>query len=264
MGLNMRAIFYIVKFYAKSLFKHRATLLFLLLAALMLIVAFLLSDVNIAVRHKLFEDVLLSSQMFLLHLAAVFYAFDLFSRDRVQGLFVLPLASGVKRELYAISLMGTVIFMVAWLLLLFLGIDSLMLFLLEGTVPAIILWQLMLYLFSAVLLIVLIYCMSQLVAVMNAVIYGLMFFMIGSGLDELYLFAQKMQEDVSVQILAKFLYYVLPNFSHFDIQSLAVNRTFTEWYTVYLFPVLYFVGYTGVLMAIALHQYRKKALSVGN
>lgn len=85
---------------AKSLYREKASYLFAVIAGMIMFIALGLSGTNIGAKYKLFEDILLTSQGYLFIIAALFYAFSQVSRDRNLGVFVLPLANGVKRYEY--------------------------------------------------------------------------------------------------------------------------------------------------------------------
>lgn len=238
-------------------------MLFWILGILLLIVTYALSDVNIAVKFKLFEDVLLSSQMLLFHLAALFYAFELLSKDRHQGLFVLPLSTGMGHGSYLFSLWGGISIMVTILWGLFALVDVGILFLIEGEVHLLIIWQLFLYLLSALLVTALVVAGSRYVPSLNALIYAITFWMVGGGLDELLLFAEK-GDSAALYFLASGLFYIFPNFSFFDFQSMVVNRAPLDAYAFYLFPIIYFLTATFLILMLGWLQYRKQALHVGD
>ena len=215
----MIKILSLAKFFSKSLFKEKATLLFIILAIIMIIIALSLSDIDIARKYKLLEDVLLTSQMFLLHIAAIFYIFEFLQKERTLGLFVLPLSTNLKRRDYLISIFLTISFMIFSIFLSFFIIDSLLLFVLEKEFLLEVLWQLFLYTLSSVILSFLIIMFSNYVSLMNSLIYSVALFFIGNGLDEFYIYSHYVKKESFLQTLSSIFYYIFPNFSIFDKQN---------------------------------------------
>lgn len=259
----MRKVLSLVRFFSKSLLKERATLLFVLLAIIMIVVALSLSSIDIARRYKLLEDVLLTSQMFLLHIAAIFYSFDFLQKEKSLGLFVLPLSTGLSRRSYLISIFLTIAFMTFIIFLSFFIIDSLLLLVIEKVFAYQVLWQLFLYTLSAIVLSFFIIALSNFVSIMNSVIYSVALFFIGNGLDEFYIYAKYIKKDLVLTKIALFLDYVLPNFSIFDKQAIVVNRALIENSAFFFYPVIYFLILSILIFSIANIKYQKKVLRLG-
>jgi hypothetical protein len=196
--------------------------------------------------------------------AALFYAFMMISRDRTLGLFILPLANGMKRSRYLWAQMAAMVWIVGILFGLFVVLDVLSLLAIEGAVYGMLLWQLFLYFLSALMAAFLIVALANYVSLTNAVLYAVTLFFVGHALDELYLYAHTLQESAILQGVAAFGYYLLPNFSLFDLQGLIVNRRTLPLYEGFILPVAYFVVWSVLLYAAALVRYRKRALTVGN
>lgn len=259
----MKKIIALTQFYSKSLLKQKATQLMVLLTVLFIGVSFLVSDINIATRFKLFEDVLLTSQMLLLHMSALFYTFEFLQNERLGGLYVLPLSTSMSRFQYLIS----VFLMIKMVLVMFLGVllivDSAVLYLLEGTIRFEVLWQLFLYFLSAQLLAFLIVMFSQYVSIMNSMIYALTLYFMGNALDELYYYAYTWKNNVLLQNIYDVLIYVVPNFSIFDKQGLVVNNSVYDTSEMYFEPLLYIIISVVIVFNIALYKFKRKALRLG-
>jgi len=260
----MQAIFALSIFYLKMLLKQRATQLMIVLAIVLNVVAWLLSDVNIAQRFKLFEDVLLASQLFLLHLLALFYVFEFLQKERIGGMFILPIASGVSRKSYLLAQFLTLFLVVAIFLGALLLIDGVSLLLIESSWRLAVLWQLALYGMSAYFLALLVVVLSYYVSVMNAIIYAIALYFLGNGLDELYAFAFHYHVDALMQKLYYLLIYIIPNFSLFDHSGAVVNRADLPLFSFVIHPLLYAMALGVVLFFIGWWKFSKKALKVGS
>lgn len=260
----MKKILALSSFFSISLLKQKASNLFVILAVLMIVVAYLFADIDIASRFKLFEDLLLTSQMGLLHLAAVFYMFDFLQRDNSHGIFILPLSTNLTREQYLMSIFMTLFRLLATLFFIFMVLDVGMLFFIEETFRISFLWQLFLFTFSSLLLGSMVIMFSQYVSIMNAVIYSITVFILGSGLDELYIYVNYIGEvsDLS-KTVGSALYYILPNFSQFDIQSKVVNLSSLDIYKDVMYPLIYAIGLFLIIYLLSAYRYKKKVLKVG-
>ena len=250
-------------FQTKSLLKLKATPLIVLLALFILVISFTLSDVNIAKKYKLFEDILLVSQTFLLHMVAIFYSFELMQKEQLNGMFILPLSTGIKRKNYLQAIFLSLMIVLFILLLIFLLIDTVLLLMLNNF-NFFVMWQLVLYYLSASLLAASVVMFAQYVSNMNAMIYSVLFFLIGQGLDELWLFLNhpNIVSEVSMYF-ANALYYFLPNYSLFDHISIVVNRMDIDMVNIMIVPVMYFIGLLCIYFLIAYKKYSTKVLKVG-
>ena len=256
-------ILVIRSFLSRSLLKQKSTLLFIIISLALLVTTYLISDVNIAARYKLFEDVLLSSQMFILHMAAFFYAFDYLQKERIGGIFILPFSTGISRLTYYMGVWLALVSVVALLTLIFIGIDIGFLFLVEGAFVGEILWQIVLYFISSVILLSLVLMFSQYVSIMNAMVYSSIFFMVGNALDEIYYYAYVIKEDATLEKMASVMYYFLPNFSYFDFQTRVVSRIDLCVSVFYLQPLIYGSLIVAIILGIGYFKFSKRVLKVG-
>ena len=259
----MSKILSIVKFFSKSLFKEKATILFIILATIMIVISLGISDIDIARKYKLLEDVLLTSQMFLLHIAAIFYTFEFLQKEKNLGLFVLPLSTGLSRKNYLIAVFLTLLFMVFSIFLSFFVIDFVLLWVLEKKFVYEVLWQLFLYALSSTLLAFLIIMFSNFVSLMNSIIYSVALFFIGNGLDEFYIYSYYIKKEKILENLSSMFYYIFPNFSIFDKQAIVVNRGFFDFGDFFVYPVIYFFIATFLIFSISLLKYQKRVLRFG-
>ena len=260
----MSRIVTLSRFFAKSMIREKASYLFGVLAVAILVVSLGLSGTDIGFRYKLFEDILLTSQGYFFIVAALFYAFMALSRERNLGIFVLPLANGMRRCEYLLALMFSLVWIISILFALFFLLDMLFLYGVEGTIYPPVLWQLFLYYLVACMVAFLIVSLSHYVSLTNAVLYALAFFLIGNALDELYLYAWFMTDSPFLQQLSSVLYYLLPNFSLFDLQGIVVNRHGADIWQAVGLPLAYFTVWSALLYGLAWVRFRKKALSVGS
>ncbi len=257
-----RRILALTLFITHSLLKERANYLLLFFAALSAALALSISHVDIALRFKLFEDLLLSSQNLLLLIATLFYTFTLLQKERDMGLFMIPLSLGVSRFEYEVALFKSIASIIFALFAVFFAFDIVLLYGVEGEVRWAILLQLLLYSLGSIMLGFSIITISRFVSVMNASLYGVVLYLIGNALDELIVYAAK-SGDSWFMTLSNILYVLLPNYSLFDIQSLVVNNLEVD--SVMVWKVLgYFVFYSYFLVFISFMRFAKKALKVGH
>lgn len=249
-------------FYMQSMLKQKASYIFVILTLVILVLSWLSSDLNIGKKYKLFEDLMLTSQMFLLHLAAIFYAFEMLQKERLSGSFVLPLSTHISRRTYLFASFLAMTKLLLLLMSIFMLIDAVVLFIVESEIVWLVLFQLFLYTLSAILVVYLILMFAQYVSIMNALIYALTLFVIGGALDELYRYVFYLHPDESLQPLVTVLYYAVTNFSLFDIQSFVVNRSVFET-RILIEPVIYFFIMATLVFYVATIKFEKRVLKVG-
>lgn len=259
---QLKIIQALAQFFMRSLLNQKTSYLLVILVLLMLVLAFLASDINIGKSHKLFEDLLLSSQMFVLHIMAFFYSFEFLQKERLNGLFILPLSTSLSRCSYLFSVFLAQLELIGLLGMLFIGIDILALWLVEGSIAWMVVLQVALYILSAMLLSFLIIMLSQYVSIMNSMIYAVTLFIIGGGLDELYVYVFYMHPELGLETMTKVLYYGFINFSFFDIQSVVVNRSVFESSRV-IEPFIYFFIVTVIMFSLANMKFAKRVLKTG-
>lgn len=260
--ISIKNITALTLFFTTSLLKEKANWLLLFFALLSALASLSISHIDIALRFKLFEDLLLATQSSLLIIAALFYSFTLLQKERSQGIFIVPLSCGVGRFNYQISIFKAIISTLFLIFLMFFLIDIAMLFVIEGVFRVEILIQLFLYFLAASMLASIVVFFSRFVSTMNAALYGAILFFIGNGLDEFLIYTEG-EGGKELTLVAKTLFILLPNFSLFDYQSIAVNRLALNYGDVVL-SVLYFFAYVGFIIFATAWKFSKKALKVGN
>jgi hypothetical protein len=259
---QLKIIQALASFFMRSLLKQKASYLLIILVVIMLVLAYLSSDINIGATYKLFEDLLLSSQMFVLHVMALFYAFEFLQKERLNGLFILPLSTSLNRRSYLLAVFLAQLELIGVLGILFISIDIIALWLVEGTFVWIVIVQLFLYMLSAILLSFLVLTISQYVSIMNSMIYAVTLFIIGGGLDELYVYVFYMHPELELQTLTTLLYYGFINFSLFDMQSIVVNRSVFEMHKI-VEPIIYFLILALIIFALGSLKFSKRVLKTG-
>ncbi|KIM11312.1 MAG: hypothetical protein KU37_06645 [Sulfuricurvum sp. PC08-66] len=259
----MRAVWALGRFFAQGFYKTKATTLMLLLTVAVLALAWAISDIDIGSQYKLFEDLLLTSQIALLHLMALFYAYEYGQKERMGGVFVLPLAVGVSRSTYLYGVIAGQVMMLGLFTLMLLAIDTTVLYFFEGHIALVVLGQVVLGLLSAILLALLVVMFMQFVSVMNSVIYALLFYMVGNGMDELYAYAFWIEPSTTLQNLYSVLGFIIPDFSLFDRLGPVVNRSYVDSVTLFMEPLLYFGITSLIVIVIAQLKFARRALKVG-
>lgn len=244
-----------------SLLRNRLTAFLLSLMLLFTLLCLVISTVDAGIRFRLFENLMLSGQTLLLYGFAWLYSFEVLRREQSELLFMLPLSTGISRTSYLVGrFMGLALVILA-LGICFILLDTILIFWLEKTFVWQLLIQILITTFGAILAAAIVFCFGVFTPAFSAVIYSLLFWLIGHGLDELYLFAEQ-QMSAFAQTSTKVFYYLLPNFSLTDLSTVALNRMpSTSW--DWIFPIVYSLGYSALLLTIASIIYQRKAL-VGN
>lgn len=241
-----------------SLLRNRLTAFLLSLVLLFTLMCLIISTVDEGIRFRLFENLMLSSQTLLLYGFAWLYSFEILRREQSDLLFMLPLSTGVSRSSYLIGRFVGLALVIFVLGCCFLLLDLLLIFWLEKTIVWQLLMQILITTCGAILAAAIVFCFGVFTPAFSAVIYSLLFWLIGHGLDELYLFAEHHMSAIA-QIMTKSFYYVLPNFSLTDLSTIALNRLpSTSW--DWAFPIVYSLTYSILLLFIASIFYQRKAL----
>lgn len=242
------------RFILKSLLSERATGLFLVIASIFLVLSLSLSDINIAVKYRLLEDALLASEEFIMLLAAVFYPFLLMEKERKGGLFVFTLL-GYTRSKYLLSLFLALFCLLLGIFVVFFVFDFLFLSVFADGFKSEFAQKLFLGSFCSTLLSFTALALARYVSNTNAIIYSVFLFFIGSGADELMLYAK--DGGALLQAVSYVIYYALPNFSFFDPLSTDTHGN------KLIFAVSYFAIYGALLYFAAYIKFKKEALKVG-
>ena len=99
----MYAIKTIIYYTALSLLRQKITSFFLITTIFLIGIGTLMSTVDIGIRFRLFENILLASQTLLIHLFAWIYTFEQWRKEFSQNLFVLPLSTDISRFQYLVG-----------------------------------------------------------------------------------------------------------------------------------------------------------------
>jgi len=256
----MRNALAIAFFVMKLLLKQKLTPIFVFGAIFSLVAAISIANIDIGVRFKLLADILLSSSAFILHSTLFFYTFTLMQKHREGGLFLLFLANGAKRWEYILGLFYAVAFVAILVALsLLAGSEAIYLFF-SGSSSASFALAILFQMCSALLASYLLITMAHFVSIVSSAIYALLLLIIGYALAEAYLYFDSVG---GINILLRSLYYILPNFSFFDISSLVSNGVLTDWVYKALFSYIYFKLYATVLFVVTLQRFKKEGLKIG-
>ncbi len=244
------------KFILKSLLGERATGLFLVLAIIFLTLSLSLSDINIAVKYRLLEDALNASQSFIMTLSAIFYAFLAMEKERKGGIFVFASFGANGRTNYLLSQFAAVLTLILIVFFAFFVVDFAFLTIFADGMSMKFFYKLLFAALASSLLGFLTLTLARFVSNTNGVIYAIFLFFIGSGADELALYAAD-SKNFALDAVAFLVYFGLPNFSFFD--PLAVSGAFAKE----LFAPFYFVLYSSLLFFAAFYRFKKEVLRVG-
>ena len=220
--------------------------------------ALLMLSFDIGVRYRLLENTLLASQCFLLHLFAWSFGFDVLKKNTAEKLYVLPFSTSLSARSWLLGRFSGAAILVVGMGLLFLLVDTVLFAALKIDIFSVLMLQVLLYVASACLSLAVIFFLSCFLDVLSALIYGVVLWIIGHGLDELLLLTDQ-QFEPAVQILVQCFYYLLPNFSFFDISSQALNRLPIETEKL-VFILTYPLIYIVVLLDIGAAIFSRKPI----
>ncbi len=235
----MSRVFALTLFLYKSFVKQRAITLFIILSIVSIAISIGVSHIDMGDGNsRLFRDVTISIQGSLLHLIAIFSLFSYLGKERNGGIFIFPLSSSLNRGLYFLSVVLSQIATILSLFILFMVVDQIYMAIYKVDVK--IAYQLSLSILSSTVLILLFLALAQFTTALKAMIYSLTIFFFGNGLDELYIYAYKIKNDLQLQTIYDYLSIVVPNFHIFDQDELSRSN----WLHILIQSIfLYILGY---------------------
>lgn len=247
----MNRIFSTSIFLAKLFVKERTFGLFALLSFFTIILSAGLSGIDIGDKEgRLFKDATLSIQSFALHIVSVFTTLLYLEKERRGGVFIFPLSSGLSRDEYFFSVTVSRVLIVSLLSLFFGSVNSLYLYIFQ--VDASLNFNLTLLTISSILIASLFLTVAQYTTSLRAMIYTLTLFFMGNGLDELYIYSYKLEEDFQLKFIYDFVSKIIPNFYIFDQDKVSMLNMI---HVVFQFLIIYIVG---------LIKFRNRVLKVEN
>jgi len=251
----------VIAFFAiKLLLKQKLTLIFVFGAIFSFITALGIANVDIGVKFKLLSDFLLSFSAFILHATLFFYTFTLMQKHREEGLFLLFLANGAKRWEYILGLFYAIAFLALFISLCILATSEAIYLLISGNSNPSFALAVLFLMCSSILASYLLIALSHFVSIVSSAIYALLLLVIGYALPEAYLYFESAGY---LGVTLRFLYYVLPNFSFFDISYVVPNSIADGWIFKALFSYIYFKLYACVLFVVTVQRFNKEGLRVG-
>jgi len=220
---------------------------------LLFLISYLFIDVNIGEPLKLFIDVNLSIQHGILHLIALMSGFILLTKFHSGALSLIPLTLPLSRLTVLLNLYLSLFTIITLLTLLLALIDGIIFSLLapQFLIPLFI--QLLLFTLSAMLLSTLLLTISWYSTPLKALFWTIALFLIGHGLDELLLF---LKHDETSYFLGILLFYLLPNFTHFDFINHLSNQQTAHFLSYVINALFYLFSYGLFLIGVAFVRFK--------
>jgi len=244
-------VFNLSNLFFKIYIKQKAIPLFIILAILSVMISSAISGIDIGDKSgRLFLDVTIFLQSSILTIMAIFFPLNYLERESKNGVFIIPFSAGVNRKVYFSSVLISQIFTLLTLFSFFLFVDLIYIFIFK--IDEILIFQLLLSFLSATILISLIISIGQYTSSLKALIYSLIIYFIGNGLDELYIYSFQLHPDEVLQNLYLILSKIVPNFYIFDSDKISVYPIFHSFIQISIFSIL---GYL---------KFSKKVLKVEN
>ena len=242
----------------KLLLKQKITTSVILMTLIFYFILFFISDINIGKRFKLFEDVMLTFEAFVLVFSSFIYSYELKTKHK-EGIFVIPISFGISRKKFYISNYMAIFYILLFFSVVFIVLNTVIL-LIVGDDNFMVLWQVVLYFFEAMIISALLLSLSEFLPLFNSAVYTIFIFLIGNGVDEFYIYFHYFKNDNFLHYLSTIFYYLFINFSIFDKHSMIVNHSNWTFFEVVLFPIFYFCVLYLVLTIIGVNRYKNKIL----
>ena len=234
----MNRVIGVTLFLSKTFIKEKIFSLFLLISLLTILIPIELSGVSIGDKEeKLFFDATLTLQSFTLHLVAIFSIMLYLDKEKRGGLFIFPLSSGINREEYFLSLTLSRFFIILLLAIVFGVINFVYIYLFN--IDEKLNFHLLLLTTSSTLLSLIFLTFAQYTTQLRAMIYALIIYFLGNGLDELYIYSYQLENNTQLQIVYDITSKLIPNFYIFEQDSISI---FNIGHITIEFIIIYILG----------------------
>ena len=236
---NIKKIITLTGLFFKIAIKQKTTPLFFIVAILSIAISSSISGIDIGDKaDRLFIDITIFIQSSILTLIAIFFSLNYLEKERSGGIFIIPLSSGVNRKLYFISLILSQITILFTIFAIFFGVDVIYISLFQ--IDSILIYQLFLSFLSSIVLATLMIMIGEYTTPLKGLVYTIIIYFIGNGLDELYLYSYQLKSDEVLQILYEILSKIVPNFYIFGETKISIYPFF---HTVTQILILSILGY---------------------
>jgi len=201
-------------------------------------------------KNKLLLDFLIFGGAFVLHISSLFFAMTL-SQKYQEDFYGSPYISEAKPHEYLIS-----IFYALFLATFAISCALFLIFEIVGILYDIknqsdLILQLWLQVLSATLLSYILFTLALFMEQITAIFFAILSMAIGFGLNDAYLYF----DGKDFELLFKFFYSTLPNFSFFDISSTISNKTDIDRIKVFFYSLVYCKLYSLLTLGIALKKF---------
>lgn len=243
-----------------------------LMAGLMMAFTVVLSGMIMRDVGKVATDLALSTSTFAALLVVLFVGITILARDLERKTIYLALSRSVPRSIYLVARFLGLGLLQGFVMLLLLVASLITLLLVKnmyasyfGTVSLGLVAVAHLFVFVQMLLLTALSILFSMVASSSFVTFILttLTWLIGSSTQEVKLLIESAGSDrISpvVKILVKFAYYLFPNFALFDLKATAAHGLALHADKAG-FALLYWLGYSVVVLSLALVLFKRKELT---
>jgi hypothetical protein len=219
--------------------KQKSMPIFIILALLSIAISSSISGIDMGDKsNRLFIDTTVFIQTSILTVIAIFFSLNYLEKELKNGLFLIPLSSGIDRKEYFLSVVLSKTAILISLFSIFFIFDFVYIFIFH--IDKNLLVQLFLGLLSSSILVILIISIGQYTSSLKALIYSIILYFIGNGLDELFIYSYKLEPNEILQNLYEILSKIVPNFYIFGENEISF---FHILHFVTIFAILYLVGF---------------------
>jgi len=249
--MSLSKIWILTILLSKMVIKQKTTPIILLIGTLSIITSSAISGIDIGDKNnRLFVDATIFIQSSILTLISIFFALNYLERERRGGVFIVPLSSGIGRDIYFIAIINSQILILTLIFILFATID--LIFITIFKIDMIIIYQLFLAFLSSTILATLVISIGQYASPLKALIYSTLIYFIGNSLDELFIYSYQLKPDENLQTLYQILVTIFPNFYIFDSKNISFQ------------PLFHTLIQITLLSALGYFQFKRKILKVEN
>ncbi len=236
--------------------RNRVTLVLAFFAALLLLSTSLITDVTVATFSRVLIDIGLGGMTLILVLLAIFLSTGLLSREIERRTIFMVVSKPVSRGLFLVARLAGNMLTLTSLQLIMGGLLLLEFWLFKTPITWPVVLAMGMLWFELLVLSALGFLMSSFAGQMTAAFTTVSMFFVGHLSGDIYTLARRSKNE-ALQLLGKFLYYVLPNLERLNLRSQASYGVVVpnkEW----MVSGLYALAYSTVLVSLAIFFFRRR------
>jgi Cu-processing system permease protein len=236
--------------------RNRVTLVLAFFAGLLLLSSSLITDITIATFDRVLVDIGLGGMSLILVLLAIFLSTGLLSREIERRTIFMVVGKPVSRGLFLVARLGGNMLTLTGLQVLMGALLVLEFWVLKTAVTRATLLAMGMLWFELLVLSSLGFLMSSFAGPMTSAFVTVSMFFVGHLSGDIYALARRSKNE-ALQVLGKFVYYVLPNLERLNLRGQASYGILVPS-KIWLASCAYALAYSAVLVWLAILLFRRR------